>query len=464
MKKWLPFLITFVLGLAAAVALYIWKGTEMARLEAKVKAPVIGLTAAPAEKMPRAATGKSAGPQQARLDAAARPTRNGMRSLFERAKNIMDMDREELEALLTELEGQGRIRSPIAGITMMAAFARLAEMDPAGAMERALKQKGENKDMAMFTVMNEWLAKDRRGALAWFSSSADDDMKKQYLTIASFTNAGSDPELINELSAAINDPAARSKAMLDSIAALAFSDPDAALLKLAEIEDPDEREKAEERVFEGFMMRYPEKALAYALSQPAGDKARENARNALVRWGEQDSGAALDWLTSQKKDVQKELFDTEGKGPGWGFGKATVEEINAAVLKLPDQSQKDKLNAAWANSQSWSNPVNGLNQLSSIKDPELQKTTAGAIGAAAAQSGKASDMNRWLETAIPNDTRDTAVASFARGLAQSDAAAGKEWANRITNSVIREETLNALKNPAPATPALDSSRPGGRRR
>ena len=249
--------------------------------------------------------------------------------------------------------------------------------------------------------------------------------------------------------------------MLDSIAALAFSDPDAALAKLAEIEDPDEREKAEQRVFEGFMMRYPEKALAYALSKPSGDKARENARNALVRWGEQDSGAALDWLTSQKKDVQKELFDTEGKGPGWGFGKATVEEINAAVLKLPDQSQKDKLNAAWANSQSWSNPVNGLNQLSSIKDPELQKSTAGAIGAAAAQSGKANDMNRWLETAIPNDTRDTAVASFAKGLAQNDAAAGKEWANRITNPVIREATLDALKNPAPAP---ESDRPGGRRR
>lgn len=466
MRKWSPFTITLVLGLAVAAGLYIWKGREMERLEAENRTPLPLRASGGADGLPRLTPkSKAGGPAQAKLDAAARPTRNGMRSLFERAKKILDLDREELEELLTELEKGGRIRSPISGITLMAAYARLAELDPAGAMARVMSQKGENRDIGMFTVMNEWLTKDRQGALAWFAKSEDTDAKRQYLTIASFTNGGGDPELIEQLSTALNDPEAGANARLDSLAALAFSDPEAALKKLAEIEDPDEREKAEEKVYEGFLMRYPQKALDYALAQPAGSKARENMRNALVRWGEQDAGEALKWLTTQNKDVQKELFDTgDGKGPGWGFGKATVEQINDTARQLGDQGQKDKLYAAWANSQSWSDPVKGLDQLSSIKDPELQKSTASAIGGAAAQAGKANDMTRWLETAPPNDARDAAVAAFAKNVAANDPAAGSEWASKITNPVIRQETVAALKNPAPAEPQATGPRGGRPRR
>jgi hypothetical protein len=464
LRQWRPFIVTSVCAAAAAGALYVWKGSQIQELEAEVKTPVIGLPSVDSAKVSRAVVRKSAGPAQAKLDARQRPTRNGMRTLFERAKHILDMDREELEELLAELEKGGRIRSPISGITLMAAYARLAEIDPAGAMARVMQQKGENRDIGMFTVMNEWLAKDRQGALAWFAQSDDMDAKRQYLTIASFTNAGSDPELIEQLSASINDPEARSKALLDSISALAFTDPDAAFKKLQEIEDPDEREKAEERVYQGYLMRYPEKALDFALAQPAGSKARENMRSSLVQWGEQDPAAALKWMTSQSQDVQKELFDTgDGKGPGWGFGRATVEQINDTARQLTDQTQKDKLHAAWANSQSHSNPVNGLNQLSSIRDPELQKATASSIGGAIARNGRTSDMTTWLETAQPNDTRDSAVAAFATGIAQNDPAAGTEWANRITNPTIRQQTIEALKNPAPPVEAPRFPGPGRRR-
>jgi hypothetical protein len=326
----------------------------------------------------------------------------------------------------------------------MAAFARLAEIDPAAAMQRALQSKGELRDMAMFATMNEWLARDRNGALAWFTRSEDDDAKRKYLTMATFAMGGGDPELITELTGAINDPQSRKKAMIDAIGALAFTDPAAAEKKLAEIEDPDDREAAEERVYEAFLMRYPEKALDYAMAKPPGDKARENARQALVRWGDQDAGAALKWLGSQNKDVQKELFDSQEKGPGWGFGKATPEQINETALQLADQSQRDKLRAAYAHSQSWSDPTAGLNQLSSIKDPELQKSTASAIGANAARAGKANELTTWLESAVPNDTRDTVVASFATGLRNNPTAA-LEWAGKITNATLRTETLNSLK-------------------
>lgn len=463
MKKWLPFTITLVAALGTAAGLYIWKGAQINELEALTSTPVIGPLLTDAGKAPpRPAPKSKGGPESARIEASLRPTRNGMRSLFERAKHIMDLDQEHVLKLLAELEANGRIRSPLAGVNLMAAYARLAELDPAGAMQRALAQKSEGREIMMATVMNEWLARDRKGALAWFAKSEDMETKKKYLTIASIANGGSDPELINELGAALNDPEARSKAMLDSLGALAFSDPDAALKKLAEIEDPDEREKAGERVYEGFLMRYPQKALDYAMAQAPGDKARENARNSLVRWGEQDAAGALKWLTSQSKETQKELFDTDTKGPGWGFGKASVEEIGVAARQLGDQSQQDKLYAAWANSQSWTKPSEGLKNLNQIKDPELQKATAASIGMAAAQSGQVGDMSAWVADAIPNDTRDTAVAAFAKGLAQKDGPAAAEWAGKITNGVIRQETLSALKNPAPVETTGPNFRPGRR--
>ena len=163
--------------------------------------------------------------------------------------------------------------------------------------------------------------------------------------------------------------------------------------------------------------------------------------------------------------MQKELFDSGDKGPGWGFGKATPEEITATAAKLSDQSQKDKLHAAFANAQAHSDPKAGLNQLSSIKDPELQMATARSIGGAAAMSGNAAAMNTWLETAIPNDTRDTAVAAFAAGMATKNPAEAAVWAGKITNGVIRNETINALKNPpAPAPAEPTPYRPGRRGR
>ncbi len=446
MKKWLPFGITLLTATAAAAGVYFWKGSEIedltkARPATGVRASGLGGTGPV----------KSAKTMRQKL-AEGPPTRNGLRALFGRSTRIMAMDREEVEKLLLELEKSGRIRSPLAGIDIMSAFARLAELDPAAAMERAMKSKGEMRDIGMFATMNEWLTKDRKGALAWFTASGDEEAKRKYLTFTSMGLAGSDPQLISDLSMAIQDPEARKKAMMESLGALAFSDPDAALKRLNEIEDPEEREKAGEMVYQGFLFRHPEKALAYSLTQPAGSKARDNIRQSLVQWGEQDPGAALKWMTSQNKDVRQELFDTQDKNPGWAFGKATTDQINEAALQLGDQAQKDKLRAAYANAQGNNDPAAGLEQLSSIKDKELQSATAASIGSAAARAYKVNEMNVWLESAPPNNTRDTVVASFAAGLAQRDPVAGLEWAGKITDGTIRAQTIQAVNAIKPAQP------------
>src|SRR6185503_6197007 len=111
-------------------------------LTRKAQAPAISRAqSGPTAQASRKVTAVKPGPkpEQGKIDAAMRPTRNGIRSLFERAAHIMEMDQEDVEKLLAELEKNGRIRSPVAGISLMAAYARLAELDPGGAMDRAMK-------------------------------------------------------------------------------------------------------------------------------------------------------------------------------------------------------------------------------------------------------------------------------------------------------------------------------------
>ena len=306
MKRWLPFLLTFTAALGVCAWLYFYKGTQIERLSDEARSIV---STRPADSTmhgtPKPKTSKN-GPSQDKLAASVKPTRNGVRAMLDRAKKIMDMDQAGIEELLTELETKGRIRSPLAGLALASAYSRLAEIDPVLAIERASKLKGELRGIAAFTALNQWMMKDRTAALAWFSKDGDAKAKQDYVTMMSFGFGGSDPELVEQLRTSLADPEQQQKSLMDSISALAFSDPDAALKQLAKIEDPAQREEAEMRVYQGFLFRKPEKALEFALSQAPGHKARDNMRQSVVQWGEQDPDAALKWVTSQNKDVRKE--------------------------------------------------------------------------------------------------------------------------------------------------------------
>src|SRR5436190_12082726 len=119
MKKWLPFSITFLIAAAVAAGLYIWKGSQIEEWSSTAQPAALGRNLAGGAATVATRNGK---PGSAKSDPGARPTRNGVRSLFERASRIMEMDREEVEKLLAELEAAGgNIRSPLTGVNLMAA-------------------------------------------------------------------------------------------------------------------------------------------------------------------------------------------------------------------------------------------------------------------------------------------------------------------------------------------------------
>ncbi len=448
MKRWFPFLLTFTAALGVCSWLYFLNGSEIDRLSGESRVSADKKSADSRMHGKAKPSAKKNGPAQDRLSASIKPTRNGIRSLFERSTKIMEMDQAELEELLAELEAKGSIRSPISGISLIAAYSRLAEINPVLAMERAVKLTGELRGIAAFATMNQWLMRDRPAALAWFAKDGDAKAKQDYVTMMSFGFGGSDPELVEQLRDSLNDPEQKQKSIMDSISALAFSDPDAALKQLEKIEDPAQREEAEARVYQGFLYRYPDKALEYALAQAPGHKARDNVRMSVVQWGEQDAGAALKWVTSQNKDVRKELFDTESNGPGWGFGKATPEQIKDAAVKLDDQGQRDKLYAAYVNSRSQSEPTQALTELSNIRDKELQTYTAASVGTQLGRNGQTNQFNTWLETAPPNDMRDATVAGYIRAVAPNNPTAAVEMLPKITNTTMRTQVTSALKTAA----------------
>ena len=446
LKRWIPFWSALALGLGGAAA---WHAVQRHQLASLPAAPVVRTVAFDPRALPPGGARKSTGAESAamaRIDATMAPTRNGIRSLFQRSRAILSLSREEVESLLVDLEQAGRPRSPIAAISLMAAYARLAELDPAAAMNRAGSLKSEMRDIASFAGMTEWLAKDRKAAVAWFQSQPDAGQKQRFLGLMTFASSA-DPSLISELTGTITDPAQRAQVVRDSIRAMAWSNPEGALARLSEIEDPDERAEAERDCLRGLASREPERAVAMAFAKPLGDPSRSSAVDLVRQWSERDGSAALTWLTSQPKEIRAEVLSE--KGVRRGFESASPSDVKSAALKLDDPAQRDRLHAAWINAQSSRNPEAGFAQLSQIKDSAVQTSSAEALAREAARQDNRGAMETWLESNPPAPVRHAAIARYAESVGRNDPIAGREWADRITDPKVRAEVIGKLPGSEP---------------
>ena len=445
MKRWSPLLFSFLIGSAAAAAWYYHQHREIRALTSakpSAAAPQSSRALPPGGRNPKSSA-KS--PADAALDAATPPTRNGIRSLFARSKAIMELPRDQVEALLDDLGKSGRIRSPLDATTVMAAYARLAEFDPAAAMERAGSNKREIRDIASFAVMSEWLSKDRPAAVSWFQNLPDTDDKAKFLTMLNFAGA-SDPTLSAELTGAIADPEKRAAAVRDSIRSMAWSNPEGAMARLKEIEDPFDRAEAERDVLRGLAMREPERAVSLAFNKPDGDPSRSSAVDFVRQWSDQDGPAALKWIGAQPPEIQAEILSSD-KGLKRGFSGASSDDVKSAALKVTDPAQRDQLHAAWINGQASSNPEAGFSHLSNIKDRDLQAQSAAGIASEAARANNPAAMNLWLDSNPPAPVRSAAIARYAETVGRNDPVAAAEWTQRIPDPKLRAATAAKIAKP-----------------
>ena len=445
MKRWLPFLLSLAGGLAAAAGYHFYQRSQMAALTAPSGSPATIAVSQARSLPPGGRKAKAKSETESKLDAATEPTRNGMRRLFARSKAIFALSREETEALLEDLEKNGRIASPLDATTLMAAYARLAEFDPQAAMERAGSQKRQTRDIGAFAVMSEWLVKDRTAAVSWFQGLPDNEDKQRFLQVLNFAGS-SDPTLSAELTGSIADPEKRAQAVRDSIRSMAWSNPELAMKRLAEIEDPDQRAEAERDVLRGLAVREPERAVATAFSKPDGDPSRTGAVDLVRQWSDQDGPAALKWIAAQPPEVQAEIL-AKDKGLKRGFAGASGDEVKSAALKVNDPTQRDRLHAAWINAQAGSNPEAGFSHLSNIKDRETQSLSAANLAAEAARKDNPEAVEQWLSSNPPAPVQSAALARYAETVGRNDPIAGKEWAQRIPDPKVRADIESKLANP-----------------
>jgi hypothetical protein len=445
MKRWLPFLLSLAGGLAAAAGFHFFhQRSQLAAFTAPSSTPASQANQS-RSLPPGGRKAKAKSETEAKLEAATEPTRNGMRRLFARSKAIFSLSREETEALLEDLEKNGRISSPLDATTLMAAYARLAEFDPQAAMERAGSQKRQTRDIGAFAVMSEWLVKDRTAAVSWFQTLPDNEDKQRFLQVLNFAGS-SDPTLSAELTGSIADPEKRAQAVRDSIRSMAWSNPELAMKRLGEIEDPDQRAEAERDVLRGLAVREPERAVATAFSKPDGDPSRTGAVDLVRQWSDQDGPAALKWIASQPPEVQAEIL-AKDKGLKRGFAGASADEVKSAALKVNDSTQRDRLHAAWINAQAGSNPEAGFTHLANIKDRETQSLSAANLAAEAARKDNPEAVELWLSSNPPAPVQSAALARYAETVGRNDPIAGKEWAQRIPDPKVRADIEAKLANP-----------------
>jgi hypothetical protein len=441
-----PFLITLLISAALTGGVYAWLAQRWPAPEtAKSRPSVIVRSEGPPGRL----AGKDdEGSVMNKLRAEQQPTRNVIRKLFGRAEQIMSMSQEDVLALLTELEKAPRVRNPLAGMALMAAYTRLAELDPAAAMERANALKGEKRGIATFVTMNEWLIKDRGAAISWFQNQPEGAEKRQFLTMASFAFGAGDPTIIADLNNTVTDPKMRARSQRDALRALAWTNPDAALEKLNQIEDEDMRMDAERDVMRGLAARSPDKAVALAFGKPIGDPLRGEGVNAVRNWSNQDPSKTLQWIVSQPESVQNEVLGKDGMK--FGFGSAEPGVIKQYAAQITDPALKDQLYLSYAGGQARENPDGSFAQIKEVKDPEKQKEALKYLGAHAYNNSSLPALEKWMATNPPIALQDQAVASYASAASGKNAVLATEWAAKITDSVLQKQTLDAIKAAAVA--------------
>lgn len=218
----------------------------------------------------------------------------------------------ELRAALEELARGARLSSLEMAGAFVIAMSALSERDGPGAVEFLKMLKGDVLLPAAVIVLNDWMLRDRKAAIAWFQGMADQKQKGQILTAAAIFFGSSNPQLVEDLKNGVSDEGMLEKAASEAVQNLALTDPETALARLDEVPELDARARTRQRALSVLALKEPEKALEMIL---AGLDKQEttigNAAQAFRSFLAKDSRAALKWLGAQDLSVTTRLFEAD---------------------------------------------------------------------------------------------------------------------------------------------------------
>ena len=329
----------------------------------------------------------------------------GMQNPSSALKAITLMGQIRDEDLQEALKRTEEIKEPGSKMMLsMVLLSRWAEKDGPGALryaEESLKDKGPMMQMAKMGVLSSWAQSDPDAA--WEHIQKSDDV-------------GADGPM-----------GGRGMMMMGLFSSLAAQDPDKAFARLAELQDPQERQMA-----------------LGGIAQSAFD---DTSRNRLM-----DEISKLPDANERKEARAAILGQLAMMDP---------EKAMAATSALPAE-ERAEVSQRVGTSLMMSDPAVGANYLVENAAPHKKSEIYNQV----ISQWVGSDANAagaWLGAQPPSQDLDQARASFATRVANRDPESAMAWAGQISDETQRTETMGQvfkgwqMKDPAAANSALTSS-------
>ncbi len=289
MAKWIAaVIVAFALGAATA---YAWRhfapsgAALVAAHQPSAARHAAGQTAAAADEQP---------PERATTLAEIA----ALASDFEQTATLYALlrkaDASTVERLLREAEGLRPRRERVAAKSII--YARYAELDPLAAVESALAQETDKREM-LDRVFTAWAKHDFEAALA-HARTIQGALRQPAASAVLAVSEALDPARRQALAEAFSLQDAL--AMMDTMEQL-DGDPALAWRHALATESVEARAQQLFQVGTAWVQRDPEQALAAAMELPAGGILGAVVPFLVERWAEQDADGALAWILAQPK-------------------------------------------------------------------------------------------------------------------------------------------------------------------
>ncbi len=393
-----PFLTTLLIATVAAAALWWHQRQTIASLCDALKSPP-GLISVAPEKQSGVRTARKKTKEAANILRRADGTpvitaRSVFRGALQAADHVRGLGRVELEALIS---ADDFVESAeFLGISL-AAWGRLGELDPAAALKRAGALARTKEDSsAFYIVMHDWLIRDRAAALKWFHAQPDTNAKAGFLGVAGMVLAGSDAELLAQLTGSIEDPDIHRKSLTLSLTSLSLTDPEATIARFGELPNSESKREVLMSLIMVHGDKNPRQLLELALPLALEDDGRnDNLGMLLNHFSTKEPQAALEWFTSRTpEETARMIHDAQSSMSG--LGKLETAAVRAVGQNRP-QEDRDWLLANHYGGRPLDDPPALLGELTAgIGDEKLRNGVVLHVLDRCVREGREAQLEPWI--------------------------------------------------------------------
>ncbi len=397
-----PFLTTLTLTTIALALLWWQQRSAIAGLRQKLHAahpPAAAPEQRPGNSLPKQSRHRLPEPRLRLADGSPVATSH---NIIRGALQVLDYLRgkswSELEALIASDKQEFSAES--AGL-FFGVWSALGELDPRAAL--ALAAQGHEEGFSI--VLHDWLIRDRAAALAWFHEQPDSEAKASFLGVAGMVLAGSNPEILLQLTSSIADPDIQRKSLTLGLISQGLTDLDTVITRFPEL--PDSASKSE--VLQSLIMfhgqEHPQELLELALPLAMESPGPQQLLGSLAgQLAAKDPHAALQWLMDRPEPEFARLRRDSAGLPMAHLGQLDTAAVKAAAKALP-AADRDWVMANHYAGIPLPDPAAVLTEVSTmITDESLRAQTVQHLIGRSIRDGTGAQLEPWLATQ-PDQTR-----------------------------------------------------------